>query len=356
MVLIFLFWRIQTAQVQSITDQESRLRHELREKVQEFDGYKSQTDAEKFKAQARLSELEIRCAEFERQNQLLQTSSNSLLQDTIRTSSQWQNEVGGYQETIRSLELSIKQLGNQNEELQSQNQKLNLQLKSMTSITDITPKEEKTFSTRMATPEDQLRRSREVPAPPPPLQAAGFPPGLPSFGEVSDLVDESGSRKAAVDRQLLGSEGAAGDLQRPEELSRIKSNKKIIGTLLSNSLVYSNNLPTRATLLKKSALDHYEQSEYHDVPIVSILKSRLIDCLFDRPTPGEPFLPTSLFGHPIQTSKSMIERNERPMVARVLSRVSNLWDLGEDLRLALVQVDPSLSDRYLESKTSSGTK
>lgn len=111
--------------------------------------------------------------------------------------------------------------------------------------------------------------------------------------------------------------------------------------MLSNSLVAGADIPTRITLLNH---------DQRDVAVVCVLKSRLIECLFDRATPGEPIFPSSLFGHPILPTM----KGERPMVARVLNRVQSLWEFGEDMRLALVQVDTTLSERYLQSKTSSG--
>eukprot|EP00380_Ascogregarina_taiwanensis_P015598 284817307_4 len=43
------------------------------------------------------------------------------------------------------------------------------------------------------------------------------------------------------------------------------------------------------------------------------------------------------------------------MAARVLSRVAKLWSLSEDLRLGMVQIDSSLSNRYMQTKMDSST-
>lgn len=315
---------------------ESRMREELREKIQDLETFRSQTETERFKGQARISELEVKNAELQRQNQSMQISCNSLLQDNLRSSSQWQNETDCYQTRIKMFEATVKNMEDKNNELRDRNEDLISKVDTLTSRQTENESHRRMLETQVRSLEDQLHVAKEA-------AAASSPSHLPSFGLNSGEID---SRSGQSARASLNS-GPIPDTVEPGA-------KRVVGTLLSNSLIAGVEIPSKVALLEKSALDSYKSSDYRDVSVVCVLRSRLIECLFDKPNPGEPSWPTSLFGHIIPPSNKNSER-ERPMVARVLSRVANLWELGEDIRLALVQSDTGLSDRYLESKTASGS-
>lgn len=96
------------------------------------------------------------------------------------------------------------------------------------------------------------------------------------------------------------------------------------------------------------------------VEVVMCLKQRLLDCMFEtfarRPT--DPAVLGGIFQDVLNQQyarSSMKEAEKKPEVLRVLSRVKKLWQLSEDMRLALVQSDSSLAELYQQTKTTNGT-
>lgn len=93
--------------------------------------------------------------------------------------------------------------------------------------------------------------------------------------------------------------------------------------------------------------------------IVMVVKSRLVECLFEGHSivlnsPGLKVAAGGVFRdvlRDISGQRGFVNADKRPEVLRVLSRVRKLWQLGEDLRLALVQSDPKLAKAFQDSVT-----
>jgi len=152
------------------------------------------------------------------------------------------------------------------------------------------------------------------------------------------------------------------------------------GKLLSNSVVASDDLPSDALVYipPLSGIDvvtggtlvtgtECNGGQPVQTAVVCLMKSRLVSALFGL-TSGLLEASTGLQdGEESDAKKRALRAVLGPLfdninwhskattkkldVAKVLSRVKLLWDLGEDLRLGLVQLDPSLSQIYKETKT-----
>lgn len=132
------------------------------------------------------------------------------------------------------------------------------------------------------------------------------------------------------------------------------------GNLLSGVLV---EIPIKVDLVEDSICKPKERIPIasFNVPVVCVLKSRLVDCLFKSDNDETRRLIPSLLPFPPADplKKKPVgarESDEKIMVSRVLNRVSGLWELAEDLRLGLVQTDAQLKEKYLTTETSTGIK
>eukprot|EP01053_Blabericola_migrator_P008698 Blabericola_migrator_1__8697@NODE_457_length_8311_cov_49_879791_g358_i0_p1_GENE_NODE_457_length_8311_cov_49_879791_g358_i0NODE_457_length_8311_cov_49_879791_g358_i0_p1_ORF_typecomplete_len2107_score571_63HOOK/PF05622_12/0_38HOOK/PF05622_12/0_00024HOOK/PF05622_12/0_61HOOK/PF05622_12/1e05HOOK/PF05622_12/5_3e05HOOK/PF05622_12/0_00018HOOK/PF05622_12/0_1Myosin_tail_1/PF01576_19/0_00031Myosin_tail_1/PF01576_19/0_0025Myosin_tail_1/PF01576_19/3_4e05Myosin_tail_1/PF01576_19/1_1e03Myosin_tail_1/PF01576_19 len=347
---------VQHHQIASYQQRETELKKDLSESKQEAERLHDrmgQAKKELSSVQIELSILERKHQDLTQENAQLKSlndelkrTSASVLQDTLKSSQQQTFEV-------EKLRMKAQQLERANEDLSREIDNLSQRLSESESAKSSMRMDLETVKQKLNHTEEDMRSLEKKLA-----------NSEAQIGTMKVSLQEAFKRETNLTEELAMVKKEKGAAER-----RAKDLLITRDTLSSEDVVDPHLIspgvggPPAATIFSNclASVDGAKTFRWVRCPegtleVVLCLKQRLIECLFETFAPRMPNgqVLGGMFREVFNSNfarQNFKECAERPEVLRVLSRVRKLWELGEDLRLALVQGDPTLAEVFQLTRT-----
>eukprot|EP01054_Gregarina_sp_Poly1_P002668 Gregarina_sp_Poly_1__2667@NODE_172_length_12058_cov_51_176632_g153_i0_p1_GENE_NODE_172_length_12058_cov_51_176632_g153_i0NODE_172_length_12058_cov_51_176632_g153_i0_p1_ORF_typecomplete_len2298_score539_37HOOK/PF05622_12/0_041HOOK/PF05622_12/0_0029HOOK/PF05622_12/0_02HOOK/PF05622_12/82HOOK/PF05622_12/0_016HOOK/PF05622_12/4_5e03HOOK/PF05622_12/3_4e06HOOK/PF05622_12/0_14MAD/PF05557_13/0_0057MAD/PF05557_13/0_014MAD/PF05557_13/16MAD/PF05557_13/0_0001MAD/PF05557_13/5e02MAD/PF05557_13/0_0073MAD/PF05557 len=342
---------MQSVQIASHQQKEAEYKRDIIDLKQEVDKLQerlSQAKKELSGSQIELSILERKYTDLSQENQQLKElndelkhTSASVLQDTLKSSQQQSLEA-------EKLKIKTQQLERMNDDLQREVANASARIGESENAKNGLRVEIEKARQRIGELEEQLR-----------IADKKLASSEAQVGSMKVSLQEAFKRETHLSEELSqfrkmerGSADQRGSRSLKETRDLLESSEEPLPTVPPAATIFSNIV---ACVDGPRAFRTVRCPE-GTLEVVICLKQRLLDCLF------ETFGARVPNGHVLGGMFREVFNNnharanfkdcaEKPEVLRVLSRVKKLWELGEDLRLALVQGDATLAEVFQMTRT-----